>query len=232
MKFLCCISIAFLIFTASPSRPAAQSTNATKNALTNKDVVDLAKTGLSDEIIIAKINASPDQFDTSTAGLKDLKAAGISDPVILAMVKASSRTAVPTGTADPASGVVGSSAVAHVLIYRPHQGPGGGFYPTITIDDKPIVKISNGRRCSVRITLGPHTIKSDDKSSAISIDAKGGQEFFVSVQELPGAPFKGRGKLTLVAPEQGRAEYRLAKPVEEERKIDRETIEADGGSQN
>jgi hypothetical protein len=51
----------------------------------------------------------------------------------------------------------------------------------------------------------------------IQIDAKGGQEYFVSVQELPGGFLKGRGKLTLVANEQGKPEYKLEKPLEDDK---------------
>ena len=61
----------------------------------------------------------------------------------------------------------------------------------------------------------------------IEIDAKGGQEFYVSVQELPGGFLKGRGKLTLIANEQGRPEYKLEKPLEDEHKVAKEMLEQD-----
>ena len=61
--------------------------------LTNKDVLEMIKSGLSTEIIVAKIKASPSAFDTSTMALQELKAAGVADAVILAMVEASANTA-------------------------------------------------------------------------------------------------------------------------------------------
>jgi hypothetical protein len=224
MKFVCWISILVLMLGAAPARSAAQGS---KDTLTNQDVVDLVKTGLSDDIIVAKVKSSPGKFDTSTAALKDLKAAGVSDAVILAIVQAPSNWAVPAGTADAKATTGSNSNFAHVLIYRPHLVPGGGFYPSISIDDKPIVRISNGKRCSVKVSVGHHEIKSDDKTSMISIDAKGGQDYYISVQEVPGTFPKGKGKLTLVAPEQGRGEYQLTGPVQDERKIAKDIIEPD-----
>lgn len=62
--------------------------------------------------------------------------------------------------------------------------------------------------------------------SAISIDAKAGQDYYVRIDEQAGF-WKGHGKLTLVMPEQGSAEYKLQKPVEEDRKVAKELIEPD-----
>ena len=57
-------------------------------ALTNQDILDILKMGLTQEVVIAKIKGSASNFDTSTKGLQELKAAGVSDAVILAMVQA------------------------------------------------------------------------------------------------------------------------------------------------
>ncbi len=56
--------------------------------LKNKDVVELLKTGLSAEVVIAKIKTTACNFDTSPDALKQLKADGVADAVILAMVQA------------------------------------------------------------------------------------------------------------------------------------------------
>jgi hypothetical protein len=68
--------------------------------LTNGNVVEMVKTGLSPEIIIAKIHSSSANFDTSTAALKLLTDAGVPDNVVIAMLteagkasKASAETA-------------------------------------------------------------------------------------------------------------------------------------------
>jgi hypothetical protein len=224
MKLFRWMFIFLVLFSTAPLRLTAQDAKASQKALTNQDVVDLVKTGLSPEIILAKIRASTSQFDTSTAGLKKLKDAGVPDGVILAMVDPSSK---PASAADAPKSAASSSDSAHVRVYRPKLLPGSGFNPSIYVDDKEVFRLVNARRCSVRITPGPHTISSDDKSSRIQVDAKAGQEFYISVQELPGGFFKGRGKLTLVANEQGKPEYQLEKPLDDDKKVAKDMIEDD-----
>jgi hypothetical protein len=103
---------------------------------------------------------------------------------------------------------------------------GSALAPSIYVDEKQVARLGNGRRVTVRLTPGNHDIRSDDKSSAISLDARVGQEYFVRVDEEPGF-LKGHGKLTMLMPEQGTAEYKLQKPVEEERKFAKDLIEDD-----
>jgi hypothetical protein len=55
-------------------------------ALKNEDIIKLAKAGLDDELIIAKINGSKCQFDTSTDALIQLKKSGVSATVLKAIV--------------------------------------------------------------------------------------------------------------------------------------------------
>jgi hypothetical protein len=218
------IFIFLLILGFAPLRLAAQDAKAAQKALTNQDVVDLVKTGLSPDIVNAKIRTSTCEFDTSTAALKGLKDAGVPDSVIVAMVDPSNKT---SATADTPKNDASSSDSAHVRVYRPKLLPGSGFNPSIFVDDKEVFRLVNARRCSVRISPGPHTISSDDKSSRIQVDAKAGQEFYISVQELPGGFLKGRGKLTLVANEQGKPEYQLEKPLDDDKKVARDMIEED-----
>ena len=80
--------------TAAAAKP--QETQATAT-LTNQDVLAMIKTGLSAEVIAAKIKASATRFDTSPAALQELKQAGVSDVVILAMVQAPGAMATTTG---------------------------------------------------------------------------------------------------------------------------------------
>jgi hypothetical protein len=58
-----------------------------KIELTNKDIIAMAKAGLSAGVITAKIQTSACAFDTSPAALIELKSSGVPEPVILAMVK-------------------------------------------------------------------------------------------------------------------------------------------------
>ncbi len=62
--------------------------NPGNSPLTNASVISMLKDGLSPEIVVAKIQSSPSNFDTSPASLKNLKDSGVPDAVVLAMVKA------------------------------------------------------------------------------------------------------------------------------------------------
>src|SRR5215470_15903000 len=110
----------------------------------------------------------------------------------------------PAATAADSS----STAPAHLHVYRQRRYVGSALAPSIYVDDKQVVRIGNGRRATIRLAPGPHSIRSDDKSSAISLDAKSGQDYFIRVDEATGF-WKGHGKLTLLMPEQGSAEYKL-----------------------
>jgi|KBSSwiStaDraftv2_1062776.scaffolds.fasta_scaffold53669_2 hypothetical protein len=86
----------FLIQAQEPKQPAPPQ-QTTASPLTNKDVVEMLKSGLSADIVIAKIRTSQNNFDTSPAALSDLKAGNVPEAVILEMVKG------PTETTQTAS---------------------------------------------------------------------------------------------------------------------------------
>jgi hypothetical protein len=56
-------------------------------AVTLKDIVDLTKAGLGDEVLIALIEVDGGVFDIDAATLTRLKAAGVGEKVIIALVK-------------------------------------------------------------------------------------------------------------------------------------------------
>jgi hypothetical protein len=88
-----------------PDAPAQQAA-ADGGGLSNKDVLDLHKAGLSAEVLIAKIKSSRAAFDTQPAALQELKAAGVPDAVILAVVQAASDAATAVAPAQPAAATV------------------------------------------------------------------------------------------------------------------------------
>ena len=57
-----------------------------QDILTNKSIVEMVKSGLSGEIIIAKIKSTSVSFDTSTEALKMLSEAGVPESVVIAMI--------------------------------------------------------------------------------------------------------------------------------------------------
>jgi hypothetical protein len=134
----------------------------------------------------------------------------------------------PQTPAQPAATAPAKPAneFAYLRVYRQKRFTGSALAPSIYVDDKQIARVGNGRRFTMRLLPGSHSVRSDDKSSAITLDVKPGQGYYIRVEEATGF-WKGHGKLTLVMPEQGSPEYKLQKPVEEDRKMARELIEED-----
>lgn len=134
----------------------------------------------------------------------------------------------PVQQASPAAPSAGETAsqVAHLHVYRHRKYVGSALAPSIYVDDKQVARVGNGRRCTIRLSPGSHAIRSDDKSSAVNLDAKAGQDYFVRIDEEAGF-WKGHGKLTMLMPEQGSAEYKLQKPIEEERVMAKDMLEED-----
>src|ERR1043166_3406750 len=101
--------------------------------LTNKDVIDLVKMGMSSDVIVAKIKNSSSNLDTSLAALQELKTTNVPETVILAMVNAGNGSA--TATDKPKSTVMlllaeltrilqiiiwPAVAIVALLVVRPH----------------------------------------------------------------------------------------------------------------
>ncbi len=104
MKSLLIAAVTLLsgFLSVSPELTNAQTTQETVSSgpsakLGNGDVVALVKAGLPEEVIIAKMQGSPCDFDTSPTALATLKSAQVPNAVILTMVKKSSQM---SSTAD------------------------------------------------------------------------------------------------------------------------------------
>jgi hypothetical protein len=74
------------------------------DTLDNKAVVEMVKLGLDQQIISAKIDASPNHFDTSPKALSSLKHAGVSSTLISKMIEASATVHTSGGNASHGSG--------------------------------------------------------------------------------------------------------------------------------
>ncbi len=87
----------------------AQEDTKLRKRFSNQDVIEMAKAGLSDDVIITKIrqayDAGPDavSFDTSVDGLKALKGANVPDSVIKVMINP---------TPPPTTVVAGTSPIS------------------------------------------------------------------------------------------------------------------------
>jgi hypothetical protein len=90
--------------------------------LTNQDVIDMVALGLSDDLIVDKIHATPaSDFDTSITGLKTLKLHKVSDAVIRAMLNPGSIPSVPSN-ATPATPVAIGGAPMDAGVYLVSYG--------------------------------------------------------------------------------------------------------------
>jgi hypothetical protein len=80
-----------------------------RKRLTNQDVIEMAKLGLSDDVIITKIRQAYEagtdaaSFDTSVDGLKALKAANVPDSVIKVMINPAPPPATVVAGTSPIS---------------------------------------------------------------------------------------------------------------------------------
>ena len=98
-----------------------------QQAMTNDTIVKMVKAGLSDDVVVATINAQPGAYDTSPDGLIALKQAGASDKVIAALV-AKGIGAAPAPAASPAPPAVAlPPGVAGVGAY--YKDSGGNWQP-------------------------------------------------------------------------------------------------------
>ena len=122
--------------------------------------------------------------------------------------------------------VPAATPVALLHVYRQRRFVGSALAPSIYVDDLQVARVGNGRRFTAKLTPGTHGIRSDDKSSSVSLDMKPGQDYYIRIDEEPGA-LKGHGKLTLLQSEQGKPEYALVKPVEAERRLAKDMLEED-----
>ena len=94
---------------------------------------------------------------------------------------------------------------ATMVVYRPREYMGGGLRPTVVLDGKDLVNIGNGKVFIAALSPGHHTFEMDDKKSGTTVDLKPGQEVYLKIEIVPGF-WKGGGKMTQVAPQQGNYE--------------------------
>jgi hypothetical protein len=105
-----------------------------QQALNNESVLKLVKSGLSDDLIITTIKASPGNYDTSPNGLIALKKGGASDKVVEAIVvkanggSAAPASAAPASQADPAPASGGGPGQTFIG-NQPEGGPAAPAAP-------------------------------------------------------------------------------------------------------
>jgi hypothetical protein len=74
---------------------------AAQQAMNNDSIIKMVKAGLSDDLIVTTINASPGTYDTSADGIITLKAAGVSDKIVAAIIAKATAPAAPPVAPQP-----------------------------------------------------------------------------------------------------------------------------------
>ena len=113
MRRLLLVAVVSLI--TSIATPAA--------ALTVRDVMELTRAGLGDEILLALIDVDPSVFPIDAATLKKLKDAGVSDRVIIAMIRSAR---MPMPASEPLAAPIEQPAPApqpQVVVIEHHDPP-------------------------------------------------------------------------------------------------------------
>lgn len=125
-------------------------------------------------------------------------------------------TNVPSPTAGPlvTPAVAGLPAakIATVTIYRPRKLIGSALRPTVLLNGRPFVTVTNGKVFHARLAPGNYRFQVEDQRSGADVDMKAGESYFIRIDLEPGL-FVGNGVMTLVAPQQGSFEAKGLDPL-------------------
>lgn len=98
------LPLAVGLFLLTPSLATAFSGEADITPLSNRDVLQMVQSHLSEEAIINTIKSSPCTFDTFPPVLRDMKRRGVPDAVLQAMIEAPYGPTRPGASAKDALG--------------------------------------------------------------------------------------------------------------------------------
>jgi hypothetical protein len=102
---------------------------------------------------------------------------------------------------------------ATMVIYRSREYMGAALRPTVVLDGKDLVNIGNGKVFVAPLSPGHYTFEMDDKKSGTSVNLRPGEAIYLKIDIVPGF-WKGGGKMTQVAPQQGNYEATRLDPIE------------------
>jgi hypothetical protein len=146
---------------------------------------------------------------------------------------AASPTPAPAATTEPAAPAaapaVASDAKPKLYFYRIKQFTGSALEPTVYCDEKELARMDNGRYFIVTLEPGKHICRMGDKQTGFELDMKPGEEYYAKISIEAGV-FKGRGRLTLLAKEQGAFELKKVKLLGADKVKDRTLVTGFEGS--
>jgi Protein of unknown function (DUF2846) len=126
-----------------------------------------------------------------------------------------------TGVKEPNAATAAKLSSAHhsekatVVVYRPRSALGAILSPTVQIDGKSLVDIDNGHVFVGTVAPGHHVFQIENQNSGTEVTLKSGGTIYLKVEIEPGF-WKGNGKLTQVAPEQGEFEAKRLELIDPE----------------
>ena len=125
-----------------------------------------------------------------------------------------------TGVKPPNPAVVAKmnaidrSSMATVVIYRESNYFGSALRPTVMLNGKEFVNMGNGRVFVGTFRPGSYAFEMDDKKSGTEVNLTPGKSVFMKVEIVSGF-WKGGGRLTQMAPEQGAFESKRLELIPE-----------------
>lgn len=143
---------------------------------------------------------------------------------------------VPAGFSQPVAGQqvksesATSNASAVVYVYRYKQFAGYTVEPSVYCNEVQLARMDNGRYFKVVLSPGTYTFRSNDKQSGVEMELKSGEEYYLRVEIVQGL-LKQRGRLVLMAREQGAYEIKKLKPLGIDKVKDRERVVVDEAQQ-
>ena len=117
---------------AAPTTPSSPSAPAAPQAMDNASIIRLSSSGLSEELIVQTIGATPGHYDTTTDGIIAMKKAGITDKEIGAMLTKNANPNGPAPVTVIAAGPTLPPGVDEVgVYYKDKNGAWVEFQPEI-----------------------------------------------------------------------------------------------------
>ncbi|MGZ8831414.1 MAG: DUF2846 domain-containing protein [Thermoanaerobaculia bacterium] len=105
-----------------------------------------------------------------------------------------------------------SPDMATVYIYRPKAFVGFALHPTVMLDGQDLINVANGTVWAGNFKPGHYVFQMDDKKSGAELDLQAGELYYFRVEIVPGM-WKGGGRMTLMAKEQGSLEIKNLAPL-------------------
>ena len=106
---------AAVLLLAAAVRPA--------EALTIRDIIELTKAGVSEEVLLALIDVDGGVYASDTETLKALKAAGVSERVMVALVRSGRERQLPEPAAPPVPQEQAQVPAPPVVVVEHHEPP-------------------------------------------------------------------------------------------------------------